>query len=336
LCISYLIFWNAAFKISTTQQFLSFYPFHTPYLPTQCAYSTLCIFFYGVFGMATTPHLQLTLVEQAQAQKEVTVNQALHRIDALLNAGVLDKDLSTPPSMPAEGDVYIVAASPTGDWATHALEIAYFNQVWRFIAPREGLSLWVCDEDAQYVFDGSAWVNPLITGIVHSVLVRAGDGLLPTVSNGCAVLARVSTSSASADITTLDFDASAVEYAQILVPMPKRWDKGGIRMHVLWSHASAASPAGVVWRMETTSMSDGSSLLNSYGSNVTVPDTGGSADTLYISPTTASLTPAGTISDDGLVAIRISRVATDSADTLAMDARIHAVRIFYGIDGLSD
>ena len=67
--------------------------------------------------MTTTSHLTLTLVEQSQASKEVTVNTALARIDAILNTGAKDKDLSTPPGSPAAGDVYIVAASPTGAWA---------------------------------------------------------------------------------------------------------------------------------------------------------------------------------------------------------------------------
>lgn len=107
--------------------------------------------------MATTPHLGLTLVEQAQAQKEITVNTAFMRLDALLNAGAIDKDLSTPPGSPATGDVYIVGAAATGDWAAQENNIAYFEQVWRFVVPNEGMLLWVNDEDKHYVFDGSAW-----------------------------------------------------------------------------------------------------------------------------------------------------------------------------------
>lgn len=108
--------------------------------------------------MATTAHLSLGLVEQAQAQKEVTVNEALCRIDALLNTGAIDKDLATPPASPTAGDLYIVAGSPTGAWAGYAGKVAYYDQVWRFILPNEGLTLWVRDEDKLYTFDGSGWV----------------------------------------------------------------------------------------------------------------------------------------------------------------------------------
>lgn len=107
--------------------------------------------------MANTPHLGITLLEQSQAQKEVTVNEALYRIDALLNSGVIDKDLSAPPGSPTQGDVYIVASSPTGAWSGKAKYVAYYDQIWRFIEPREGLMLWVDDENKRYVYNGSAW-----------------------------------------------------------------------------------------------------------------------------------------------------------------------------------
>lgn len=108
--------------------------------------------------MANTPNLDITLLEQSQAQKEVTVNEAFYRIDALLNSGVVDKDLATPPSSPVTGAVYIVAANPTDDWVGKANHVAYFDQIWRFITPNEGLILWVSDEDKRYVYDGTNWI----------------------------------------------------------------------------------------------------------------------------------------------------------------------------------
>jgi hypothetical protein len=108
--------------------------------------------------MTTTPHLGVTLVEQAQAQKEITVNQAFARIDAILNSGAKSKVVATPPASPAAGDLYIVAASPTGDWSGQAGKLAYFDAIWRFITPMEGMTLWVNDENLLYSYDGTAWV----------------------------------------------------------------------------------------------------------------------------------------------------------------------------------
>jgi len=108
--------------------------------------------------MATTNHLGVTLVEQSQSQKEVTVNQAFTRIDAVLNSGVKSRTTNTPPGSPISGDLYIVGASPTGAWVGQAGKLTYFDQIWRFITPIDGASFWVNDEAKNYVYSSGNWV----------------------------------------------------------------------------------------------------------------------------------------------------------------------------------
>lgn len=108
--------------------------------------------------MTTTPKLGITLIEQSQSQKEVTANTAFARLDAM-QAGVLDKDLSTPPGSPAEGDSYIVGASATGDWTGKEKQIAYYSSGWQFISPVEGMTLWVVDEFLLYSYSSGDWVQ---------------------------------------------------------------------------------------------------------------------------------------------------------------------------------
>lgn len=105
-----------------------------------------------------TNNLNIPFVVQSQAQKEVTINQAFSALEALQNRGVEDKDLSSPPVSPAEGDAYIVGAAPSGAWAGKAKNVAYYNNGWRFIEPNEGLHIWVSDEDLLYGFDGTDWL----------------------------------------------------------------------------------------------------------------------------------------------------------------------------------
>ena len=113
--------------------------------------------------MTTTNNLGISLVEQSQSQKEITINQAITRIDALLNTGAKSRSTATPPSSPAAGDLYIVATSPTGDWTGQAEKIAYFDTIWKFITPNEGISLWVEDEDLTATYNGANW---LLDGVV--------------------------------------------------------------------------------------------------------------------------------------------------------------------------
>ena len=128
--------------------------------------------------MTATDHLGITLVEQSQSQKEVTVNTALVMLDALLNTGVNDKDLTAPPGSPGSGDVYIVASGATGAWVGKDNQIAWYNQTWKFIPPTEGLTFWVRDEDKLYSYNGTAWVSTL-EALTTPQFSRIGLGTAP-------------------------------------------------------------------------------------------------------------------------------------------------------------
>ena len=49
----------------------------------------------------TTPNLAWPVIAAAQAQKHVTHNEALHRLDTLVHLAVLDRGLAAPPGAPA-------------------------------------------------------------------------------------------------------------------------------------------------------------------------------------------------------------------------------------------
>ncbi|QQM30921.1 DUF2793 domain-containing protein [Martelella lutilitoris] len=107
-----------------------------------------------------TTRLGLPFILPAQAQKHVTHNEALQRLDAIVHLAISGED-STPPSSPGDGACHLVAASPTGEWAGHAGALALFQDgYWQFIAPVAGWSAWFVSENAVRVFDGSAWISP--------------------------------------------------------------------------------------------------------------------------------------------------------------------------------
>src|SRR5262245_36726368 len=109
-------------------------------------------------SMSDTPNLGLTYLEAAQAQKHVTVNEALRRLDALVQIAVLDRNLSAPPALPADGARYLVAAAPTGAWSGHAGEVAAFQDgAWAFCAPQPGWIAYVADEQRLLVRGAGAW-----------------------------------------------------------------------------------------------------------------------------------------------------------------------------------
>jgi hypothetical protein len=130
--------------------------------------------------MDTSPNLQLAFLMAAQSQKHVTYNEAMRALDALVQQSVLDKDLATPPSSPADGVRYIVAASPTGAWAGQAGKLAAWQDgAWAFYTPREGWLTWVADEDVLYVYDGTDWEVLSISGGGGGAALDALGALTP-------------------------------------------------------------------------------------------------------------------------------------------------------------
>jgi hypothetical protein len=106
--------------------------------------------------------LRIPYIAASQAQKHVTHNEGMTLLDTLVQLAVKDKDLATPPGSPAEGDCYIIAASPTGAWTGWAGRVARFiDGEWRSYLPGVGSGAgwiaYVIDEAALYVFNGTTW-----------------------------------------------------------------------------------------------------------------------------------------------------------------------------------
>lgn len=106
----------------------------------------------------TSKHLGLPFIEAAQAQKHVTHNEALVILDALAMLSVIDRDLSSPPASPAEGDRYLVKPAGGGAFAGKDHQVAHFlDGGWSFYPPAVGWLVWVADEAALLAWNGAAW-----------------------------------------------------------------------------------------------------------------------------------------------------------------------------------
>lgn len=108
--------------------------------------------------------LGLPYLAAAQAQKHVTLNAALARLDGLVQLSVTSRSTAAEPATPADGAVYIIPAAATGtDWAGKpAGTLAQFTAgAWSFITPGLGWLGFVQDENRLALFEAGGWVSAL-------------------------------------------------------------------------------------------------------------------------------------------------------------------------------
>lgn len=129
--------------------------------------------------MDDTARIGLPLVQAAQAQKHVTVNAALARIDALLPLVIAGRDLAAPPADAAEGRVWAVPEAATGDWAGQAGRLALaVNGGWEFVTPTRGWTAFLEPEGQLAIHDGTGWRAGALT------MSPAGAGLVAGLVEG--------------------------------------------------------------------------------------------------------------------------------------------------------
>lgn len=108
----------------------------------------------------TSALLGLPYLMPAQAQKHVTHNEALQRLDALTQLVVEEIGANTPPVTPIEGAVYALGTAPSGDWAGQAGQLAYRTDGgWLFLEPKEGWRAWDLAAGALRSYQSGAWLE---------------------------------------------------------------------------------------------------------------------------------------------------------------------------------
>lgn len=103
--------------------------------------------------------LGLPYIAAAQAQKHVTHNEAVRRLDALVHLKLASVSTTEPPAAPEAGDCWFVPEGAGGAWTGRAGSIASFaDGTWDFLTVGVGFTAFVADLDRMRRFDGVRWV----------------------------------------------------------------------------------------------------------------------------------------------------------------------------------
>jgi len=139
-----------------------------------------------------TPRLALPLLQPGQAQKETTHNEALAVLDLAVQASVLAVGANVPPVAPVAGDAWIVGTAPTGGWGGQARTIAgWTSGGWRFVVPRDGMTVWSIADGQPARFGGGTWTLGVLAGsrvsIAGNDVVGARRDAIADLSGGSVV-----------------------------------------------------------------------------------------------------------------------------------------------------
>ncbi len=144
--------------------------------------------------MTDTTNLSLPLVQPSQAQKHVTVNEALARLDGLAQLTLLSVSQTIPPVAPVEGTAFAVPTGAVNAWAGQEGSVAVVvGGGWVFVPARRGWRAFVLDAGEPAVFDGTDWrlgaatVTPggatlNIRSVEADIALTAGATLTTTLS----------------------------------------------------------------------------------------------------------------------------------------------------------
>lgn len=125
--------------------------------------------------MTDTSRLALPLLAAAQAQKHVTVNEALMRLDGLVNLVLASNSVAMPPVTVLDGVCYAVPAGAVNEWAGHDGAIAIgSNGGWVFAMPEAGWRAYISDKGVQAIHSGLDWVIGALSLSSHGAGLKVG------------------------------------------------------------------------------------------------------------------------------------------------------------------
>lgn len=125
-----------------------------------------------------TARLSLPYILPAQAQKHVTHNEALLRLDMLVQLCVEAFGAVLPPSAPMDGQIWALGPQPSGAWIGEGSRLALWQGGgWLFIAPHPG---WRAALGADLrLWSGSDWVKPDLPALGNLDGVGVNSGYDP-------------------------------------------------------------------------------------------------------------------------------------------------------------
>lgn len=247
----------------------------------------------------------------------------------VLNAGKLyfyETGTSTPLDTYSDEDLTSANANPVvADSAGRFGDIFLKNQKYKVVL-----------KDST---DATIWTADPVSNtdkIGKQTIFIPATAMTATASNPAGGASVTETTSGRPDILSFDYDATTAEFTQFQIAMPKSWDEGTMTAQFYWTHIAAGTAWGVTWDIEGVAVSNDDTIDVAYGTTVSVSDTGGTAEDMYISAETGAITLGGSPAESDMAYFRVGRDPADGSDTMDVDANLIGIKLIYTTDSGTD
>jgi hypothetical protein len=141
-------------------------------------------------SLQSTPRLDLPLIQGGQAQKHLTLNEGLWKLDGLIHTKIISRTLANQPLTPSDGDCYILPTNRIGvDWVDFSPQeaVIFWGGDWQKLNIPLGGIAFVTDENTHYRRTDMAWVLLFQLPNTFSDLTGLGIGTVPNATNRLSV-----------------------------------------------------------------------------------------------------------------------------------------------------
>ncbi|MDO8687305.1 MAG: DUF2793 domain-containing protein, partial [Dehalococcoidales bacterium] len=132
---------------------------------------------------------------------------------------IIDKDLTSPPGLPVEGNRYLISSGATGAWVDKDNNYArYHSNDWVYEAPETGDAVFAEDEKVAYTYNGTTWVQFTGAGAYTwgTGLTNTGTTINVAAGNGITANADTIEVKLNATASGLAVDANGLAVADAL------------------------------------------------------------------------------------------------------------------------
>ena len=164
-------------------------------------------------GEAAPTVCPLNAEHSVNLQRRICIHQqdfsGIHQLGTVITSNAL----STPPESPTDGLLYIIGASPTGDWSGRTNQIAtWFKGAWLILPPSTGDLVYIANQAQHYKYNGTSWEvyrSAIGTGgIIQTNFIEITSLMSKSGSTYSPLISSTMTPTDTSSLFIIRFDAS--------------------------------------------------------------------------------------------------------------------------------